>query len=273
MKALIHNYINLLSFSAFQNNADIQPMSAFKWDILFETAKLHNTLRLVTHAIASGEYGNSIFLSSQAAQEINSSEKLTDKDFIAYTLNLSNDNNYFASYILNKRMRRIIYNEHHSIDTSVTSLELLILITRNTTDILNHGINILGILQLGVFLRAKGHKVDYVKLENWLHKLSLHDMAAYIGSILIYIFGLEENEIPFIGKSRKSSKYAIDRLMANTERILIRRHIYPDRYEQDRKLPSRKEITSSLRYWKYIPLETTSRFFTNSVRHITEIEE
>ena len=54
---------------------------------------------------------------------------------------------------------------------------------------------------MGEYLRTRGNKVDFVKLENWLNTLQLSAMAELQGNVLISVFGFEEDEIPFVSKS------------------------------------------------------------------------
>ena len=65
---------------------------------------------------------------------------------------------------------------------------------------LNRGINLDAIIRLGQFLRNKGDKVDFLKLEKWLSALHLQRMAQLQGSILIAVFGFEKDEIDFVKK-------------------------------------------------------------------------
>ena len=69
---------------------------------------------------------------------------------------------------------------------------------------LNRGINLDAIIRLGQFLRNKGDKVDFLKLEKWLSALHLQRMAQLQGSILIAVFGFEKDEIDFVKKGRTS---------------------------------------------------------------------
>ncbi len=51
---------------------------------------------------------------------------------------------------------------------------------------------------MGNYLRTKGDKVDFVKLEKWLRKLRIQRMAQLQGSVLIPFFEFEQDEIPFV---------------------------------------------------------------------------
>ena len=85
---------------------------------------------------------------------------------------------------LNRRLAKIQKEEPHVIDTSMETVYLLRLIVSNANAMLSGGISIRGIIQLGQYLRTRGDKVDFVKLDNWLTKLHLQRMAQLEGSVL-----------------------------------------------------------------------------------------
>lgn len=99
---------------------------------------------------------------------------------------------------LNRRLTKIQKEEPHVIDTSMETVYLLRLIVSNANAMLSGGISIRGIIQLGQYLRTRGDKVDFVKLDNWLTKLHLQRMAQLEGSVLITFFNFEQDEIPFV---------------------------------------------------------------------------
>ena len=65
---------------------------------------------------------------------------------------------------------------------------------------LTRGMDLDGIITLGQYLRTRGDKVDFVKLDAWLSSLMLHPMAELQGNILISVFGFDEDELPFVTK-------------------------------------------------------------------------
>ena len=89
---------------------------------------------------------------------------------------------------LNRRLASIQENERHAIDTSIETIHLLRIIVSNINGILANGVNLGGIIEMGNYLRTKGDKVDFVKLEKWLRKLRIQRMAQLQGSVLILFF-------------------------------------------------------------------------------------
>ena len=92
---------------------------------------------------------------------------------------------------LNRRLANIQENERHAIDTSIETLHLLRIIVSNINGILAYGINLSGIIEMGNYLRTKGDKVDFVKLDKWISKLRIQRMAQLQGSVLILFFDFE----------------------------------------------------------------------------------
>ena len=74
---------------------------------------------------------------------------------------------------------------------------------------------------MGEYLRTRGNKVDFVKLENWLNTLKLSAMAELQGNVLISVFGFEEDEIPFVTKTLMliDSHYAVFQTWQGTLRM------------------------------------------------------
>ena len=99
---------------------------------------------------------------------------------------------------LNRRLSKIQEDERHAIDTSIETIYLLRIIVANVNGMLANGINLRGIIQLGDYLRTRGDKVDFVKLEKWIAKLRIQRIAQLEGSVLITFFDFEQDEIPFV---------------------------------------------------------------------------
>lgn len=119
---------------------------------------------------------------------------------------------------LNRRLIKIQKEERHSIDTSTETLYLLRLLVSNINGILANGISIRGIIQLGQYLRTRGDKVDFIKLESWLRKLHIQRMAQLEGSVLITFFDFEKDEIPFVRRVEKGAyKLTLRSLYYNTQ--------------------------------------------------------
>lgn len=176
---------------------------------------------------------------------------------------------------LNRRLNKIQKEEPHVIDTSMETVYLLRLIVSNANAMLSGGISIRGIIQLGQYLRTRGDKVDFVKLDNWLTKLHLQRMAQLEGSVLITFFNFEQDEIPFV-KLVERGAY----------KLTLRSLYYNIKDMEDIKFQQsqvgfvhttggsmRKNLSRSMRFFGYAPIESASNFFNGFFRLLSEIEE
>lgn len=175
----------------------------------------------------------------------------------------------------NRRLTKIQKEEPHVIDTSMETVYLLRLIVSNANAMLSGGISIRGIIQLGQYLRTRGDKVDFVKLDNWLTKLHLQRMAQLEGSVLITFFNFEQDEIPFV-KLVERGAY----------KLTLRSLYYNIKDMEDIKFQQsqvgfvhttggsmRKNLRRSMRFFGYAPIESASNFFNGFFRSLSEIEE
>ncbi len=176
---------------------------------------------------------------------------------------------------LNRRLASIQENERHAIDTSIETLHLLRIIVANINGILSNGINLRGIIDMGEYLRTKGDKVDFVKLDRWLGKLRIQKMAQLQGSVLIIFFDFEKDEIPFVRRIERGAY-----------RLTLRSLYYNQQDQEEIKFKQtksgfvhttggtmRKNLRRSMRYIEYAPIETISNFMNNFFRSLSEIEE
>lgn len=176
---------------------------------------------------------------------------------------------------LNRRLTKIQKEEPHVIDTSMETVYLLRLIVSNANAMLSGGISIRGIIQLGQYLRTRGDKVDFVKLDNWLTKLHLQRMAQLEGSVLITFFNFEQDKIPFV-KLVERGAY----------KLTLRSLYYNIKDMEDIKFQQsqvgfvhttggsmRKNLRRSMRFFGYAPIESASNFFNGFFRSLSEIEE
>lgn len=176
---------------------------------------------------------------------------------------------------LNRRLVKIQEDERHAIDTSTETLDLLRIIVVNINAMLSGGVNLSGIIRLGNYLRTKGQKVDFVKLEKWIDKLRIQRISQLEGSILITFFDFEKDEIPFV-KHVEPGAY----------KLTLRSLYYNIKDQQQIQFAQtqsgfvhvtggtmRKNLSRSMRYLQYAPIETISHFLNNVFRSLSEIEE
>ena len=179
------------------------------------------------------------------------------------------------SNFLNRRLISIQNEERHAIDTSVETIYLLRLLVSNVNATLANGINLRGIIQLGKYLRTRGNKVDFVKLEKWLNKLHIQRMAQLEGSVLITFFDFEKEEVPFVHRvERGAYSLTVRSLYYNVQEQQAIEFIQTGTgFVHIAKGTMRKNLRRSMRYFEYAPIETISNFMNKFFSSLSNIEE
>lgn len=179
------------------------------------------------------------------------------------------------SGFLNKRLIKIQQDEPHAIDTSMETIYLLRLIVSNVNAMYSGGISLRGIIQLGQYLRTRGDKVDFVKLDTWLTKLHIQRIAQLEGSVLIQFFNFEQDEIPFVKMvERGASKLTVRSLYYNIKDMEdIKFQESQVGFVHTTGGTMRKNLRRSMRYFGYAPIETTCNFLNSFFKSLSEIEE
>lgn len=277
------NFIRFLKAGAFGIvGEETEPMSAYKWQKLFETANIHKVGNLILRGaeIHSDDrwfnYGGS--LADLIGESVEMPDIDTDIDRIL-RIGVKDVDGMYTS-LSNLRMRNtlgnIIYSEIHSSDTNLGALHLLCLIVYNINVTLTYGMKMNGIVCLGRFLREKGDRVDFVKLEKWLGRLFMVHFASLFGNILVSIFEFDEAEIPFLhGKDEKAEKlvaWTLENSSAENEKESYFIQLSSGFIANDRTV-IRRNLKRGLRYLPYYPFETISNFFSKFMKNLPEIEE
>ena len=177
--------------------------------------------------------------------------------------------------LLNKRLKNIQKEEATATQVSKETIYLLRIIIANVNATMNHGIPVRGIIQLGQYLRSRGEKVDFMKLEQWLSKLHVSRLAQLQGNILINLLGFEKAELPFVKQPEKEAISLTLRSITNIEHDTEEWHFRQGNsvFVHNNQKLLRRNLRRSMRYIDYAPIETTSNFLLNFSRSLSEIEE
>lgn len=271
MDIIQRNFFRILRAGAFDSDESMEPMSAFKWRRLYQMVEAQN----LEHVFAEGAD------KTVKDKRFNMPKTLWDKVKVNLpgaeeSKEITEDEVRFSSGFLNRRLKKTINGELHNIDTSVESLDLLEIIVFNINRMLNSGIDLDGIIRLGKYLRTRGNKVDFVKIDTWLDQLHIRRMAQLQGSILMEFFGFEKDELPFVRDKEKEAFKLTVRSISYLAKDTAKDS------EQQRKQMGfvksnsaalRRNLSRSIRFYGYAPMETMSNFFTNLGRSLSEIEE
>ena len=271
MDVIQRNFFRILSSGAFNSQSNIEPMSPFKWRRLMQMVDAQQVIPVFVKGINKHSLDEGLRLPDSIIADIkarmNDNKTLSGK--VPEKVKLS-------SRLLNHRLKGIIHNELHSIDTSIEALDILKLIVSNSHSMLTRGMDLDGIITLGQYLRTRGDKVDFVKLDAWLSSLMLHPMAELQGNILISVFGFDEDELPFVTKyDQKAYKLTLRSVSDLAKDTAQEWHFKQNSagFVRNNGAVLRRNLRRSLRYVGYAPLETVSNFANNFVRSLSEIEE
>lgn len=114
----------------------------------------------------------------------------------------------FFNYFTQRKLKNIREEEMNSPMTSEESLILLDIIVSNARSIITDDVNICGIIAIGQYLRQRGDRIDYEKLETWLLRLGLIPMSDLFSSMLIDCLHFSQDELPFMRRYRKNARQA-----------------------------------------------------------------
>ncbi|VTY13203.1 Uncharacterised protein [uncultured Prevotella sp.] len=278
MDIIQRNFFKLIRSGAFNDKSTIEAMSSFKWRRLYEIVMFQNVLDYFVRGVNNNANDKNLNLPTKLIDEIQAKLDLQDEKQSSRQEDdkIIGDDAELSNKWLNKRYHKIIYNEMHSIDTSTETLRMLQLIVFNTNAMLNCGINLDAIIRLGQFLRNKGDKVDFLKLEKWLSELHLQRMAQLLGSILIAVFGFEKDEIDFVKKEEPVAYKLTIKIISNLVKDTAGEWHFRQNsagFVQNNGKMLRRNLRRSYKYISYAPIETTSNFINGFIKGLSEIEE
>lgn len=282
MNIIKRNFLRLLRLGAFGENEVIEPMSKFKWEVIFHIANIHNVVGVIFDGIAKNKENEALI----PQDIILKYKKILDEE--GYGIKAQTTGSipsvqlpdaglsHMCNGFLNARLKRIRENEPQSADASVETLNMLDIIVQATECTMTYGLSFATILRIGIYLRVDGDKIDFVKLENWLRKLNLTRMAQLEGSILIDIFGFEMDEIPFVNKMEPSAhKIAIEAL-EKPIRIDIEEWKISQKstiFLANNSKAMMKTVKNCLKYFFFAPVEASSNFLHRFASSLSNLEE
>lgn len=263
MNIITRNFFRLLRSGALNEYEPMEPMSAFKWRRLDQMVHAQHVERAALKGIKNHQFDEMMNIPEDLANQTPDNSAHQEEPRL-------------SNHYLNFRLSRIENAERHAIDTNVDALNVLKIIVGNVSSMLNHGTMLSGIIELGSYLRNKGDKVDFVKLDTWLGKLQLRRMAQLQGSMLMCVFNFEQDELPFVRHVEAAANKLVLRSVTHSASDTAEEWHFrqlSSGFVQNNSALLRRNLRRSLRYITYAPLETVSNFFNNFARSLQEIEE
>lgn len=268
---IIRNFFRLMRSGAFNEYDPIERMSDFKWKKLVGMIVRHNVMAIAANGMRNSQYDNAGNIPKHIADnffKMCQDYKTATKVVIPQST--------MSNRWLNNKLKKIRTTEYHAKDASPATLEMLNLIIFNTEKLLAVGIHYGNIILIGKYLRGNAQNIDFTKLEHWLKQLRLQDIAEFQGNILISTLHFDQSELPFVHKNEpKAYEQAIKSLVRineiNPNEWLFKQGQNGMVYNNATAL--RQSLWHRLKYMPYASIETTSNFFHNIARSLSQIEE
>lgn len=277
MDIIQRNLFSLLRSGAFQTQEDIEPMSAFKWNKLYQLTVMHNITPFVYDGILRCK--NNFFLHLTDKQKQDWEKAVADYRVKEKRQSEQEEDEFLrpdrlTNPLLNRRLQAILDDEH----SDLTSRQLLLILLRVVRHLFNEGMPIRQLTELAIFLRSNSQRINFDVVGQWIERLQLTQMAQLSGEFLIRLFNFEEVDIPFL-KGRKEK---------GIERIAKELIEFTDTRSQDwyfsqedggifvhntNSSATFSHVRRSARYFKYYPSESVTNFFSSFIHSLSHIEE
>lgn len=265
MDIIKRNFFGLIRSGAFNEYVTLEPMSPFKWRQLAAMTVGKDVCHPVAVGIRNHQYDKWVNIPDNLIPDTEEDKRPT-----AETTHPE-----MANFWLNRKLRKIRENEIHAIDTSTDTLELLDIMLICITAMLNHDVSIRQLIRLGVYLRTKGDKVDFVKFENWLHRLHIYRIAGLQGCFLIMAMGFEADELPFLHNTELHTERLLNYALTRQQGEYEPWHVNDSKpvfiHTNSKALWCRIHRCSL--YMRYAPIETLSNLIMSMASSIAEVEE
>jgi hypothetical protein len=276
MNIIQRNFFRLIRIGAFEQKEQIEPMSVYKWGQLYQLAVMHDVAGYVYEGLQLSKDQFFLHLTDKqwqqwekAIQEIRKKARSADEEPDEF---LRAD--HLTNPLLNKKLQTILDDEQSDIRTR----QVLLTIIRVSRHILNEGVPIKQLVELGICLRTEGHHADFTLLTKWLKTIQLQQVSKLEASLLIELLGFEKEEIAFAGDKRdKNVEQVAQELIEFTNARAKDFYFLQDAGDvfvhTNNGSAMLGHIHRSARYFRYFPSETLTNFFASFAHSLSHIEE
>lgn len=274
MNIIQRNFFRLIRCGEFNKQEQIEPMSIFKWNKLYQLALMHQVVPSVYAGIQKCLDQFTLHLSEKQIKEW---EKVNAEASHTHLQEEENEllrADHLTNPLLNKKLQNILDDEQSDIATR----QLLLVIIHITRHILNEGVPVYNLVQLGKYLSTEGHRVDFITLNQWLKRLGFTPMAQLEGALLTQMFGFSKEEVPFLtGEPDKRVERVAQELTEFTNTRSEEFYFSQDSESVFVHTSNSSAILGHIRrsaqYFRYLPSETLTNFFASFAHSLSHIEE
>lgn len=274
MNIIQRNFFRLIRCGEFKQQEQIEPMSVSKWNKVYQLALMHKVIPSVYAGIRQCQDQFFLHLSEKQItewektnREANQTEKQEEENELLRADHLTNP-------LLNKKLQAILDDEKSDIATR----QLLLIIIHIARHILNEGVPVYHLVELGKYLSGTGHHVDFITLNQWLKALGFTPMAQLEGALLIQLFGFSKEDVPFmVGEPDKRVERVAQELTEFTNTRIEEFYFSQDSdsvfVHTSNSSAILGHIRRSAQYFRYLPSETLTNFFASFAHSLSHIEE
>ena len=267
MNIIERNFYRLLRAGAFGTEEQIEPLSAWKWNRLYQLSEMHDVTAIVCQGLkrCDGQFFVQVpeNLMTQWSEVKNNDDEENDL--------LTADR--LTNPMLNHKFQNILDAEDSNTETRTALLHL----SGIARFIMNAGIPVKRVTEFGQFLRQSGNRVDFPLLGQWLSHLQLDAMAQLTAVMLVKLLHFSQEELPFM-------KPMADEKMESLIREIFRQknsHAEEWYFSQGKNIfvhTSNSQamlwhVRRSAKFFRYYPAETVTNFFTAFAHSLSHIEE
>ena len=249
-------------------------MSVSKWNKLYQLTLMHQVVPSVYAGIQTCRDQFFLHLTEKQLKE-------WEKAHTEASQNSQDEENellradHLTNPLLNKKLQAILDDEQSDIATR----QLLLNIIHISRHILNEGLPVYNLVELGKYIFTEGHRVDFFTLNQWLKKLGFTPMAQLEGALLIELFGFSKEEVPFLVGEPPDKR--VERVAQElTEFTNTRSEEFFFLQDSDSVFVHTSNsnailghIRRSAQYFRYLPSETLTNFFASFAHSLSNIEE
>lgn len=269
MTILERNLFRLLRSGVFGTEELIEPLSAWKWNRLYQLTLMHD--------VAAWAYQGLQRCSNQFFVQL--PQELMDTWSTATTTSDDDEQNEMlladrlTHPVLNHKLQNILDDEHSNAETRHLLLQLLGI----ARFFMNAGIPVKRITNLGISIRESSRRVDFDQLQTWIDRLQMGQMVQMAAIMLVKLLHFQPDELPFM------TAISDEEMERRVTEILQQKNSHAEDwyFSQGKNLfvhTSNSQamlwhVRRSARYFKYYPNETFTNFFVSFAHSLSHIEE
>lgn len=269
MTIIERNFFRLLRSGAFGTEEQIEPLSAWKWNRLYQLSVMHDVAAWVYQGLQRCSDQFFVQVPEELMKNWSTATTQTDDDDRNEMLQADR----LTHPVLNHKLQNILDDEHSTAETRHVLLQLLGI----ARFFMNAGIPVKRITNLGITLRETGRRVDFDQLQTWIGSLQLKQMVQMASIMLVKLLHFQPEELPFM------NEVSDEEMERRIKEILEQKNSHAEEwyFSQGKNIfvhTSNSQammwhVRRSARYFKYYPSETVTNFFVSFAHSLSHIEE